>query len=575
MGTSPAVRIENLTWTYEGAEKPALKGINLTIQPGEVVLIAGPNGSGRTTLCRLLNGLIPHFFDGKMTGDVFINGINTREATIGHLSQISGLVFDDPLSQLVSPTVFDEIAFGPENLGVPPDEIRKRITESLEFVRLVGYEERAPYTLSGGEQQSLCIASIIAMRPQIYVLDEPTSNLDPIGTEQVFRVIARLAQEEKKTLIIVSHNTEELVTLVSRIIVINDGQVALDGDPRSVFAKAEYLLKTRIAIPQVTELFEKLKHLPKFRVSTLPITLDEAYAKLRELGFENSAETTPRAEDYEDAKSDELLVEADHVGFSYAESQAKALDDVNLKVRKGDFLAVIGQNGSGKTTLVKNIVALLKPTEGVLRVGGLDVRKVKTWQLADKVGIVFQNPDIQLFSESVVKELAFGPKAMGFTPERANERMSYVAERFGLKDLMNESPGEVDKGTRQKIAIAAVVVLDPQTLIIDEPTTGQDPDSARQIMDIASQMNKEGKTIIMITHSMPLVAEYAKKVMVLSDGHVLFQGLVKNVYRETELLKKASLKPPQIIQLALLLKIPQRILSIDDMYSYLVKRAGA
>jgi energy-coupling factor transport system ATP-binding protein len=575
MGTSPAVRIENLTWTYEGAEKPALKGINLTIQPGEVVLIAGPNGSGRTTLCRLLNGLIPHFFDGKMTGNVFINGINTREATIGHLSQISGLVFDDPLSQLVSPTVFDEIAFGPENLGVPPDEIRKRITESLEFVRLVGYEERAPYTLSGGEQQSLCIASIIAMRPQIYVLDEPTSNLDPIGTEQVFRVIARLAQEEKKTLIIVSHNTEELVTLVSRIIVINDGQVALDGDPRSVFAKAEYLLKTRIAIPQVTELFEKLKHLPKFRVSTLPITLDEAYAKLRELGFENSAETTPRAEDYEDAKSDELLVEADHVGFSYAESQAKALDDVNLKVRKGDFLAVIGQNGSGKTTLVKNIVALLKPTEGVLRVGGLDVRKVKTWQLADKVGIVFQNPDIQLFSESVVKELAFGTKAMGFTPERANERMSYVAERFGLKDLMNESPGEVDKGTRQKIAIAAVVVLDPQTLIIDEPTTGQDPDSARQIMNIASQMNKEGKTIIMITHSMPLVAEYAKKAMVLSDGHVLFQGLVKNVYQETEMLKKASLKPPQIIQLAHLLKIPQRILSIDDMYSYLVKRAGA
>jgi energy-coupling factor transport system ATP-binding protein len=575
MGTSPAVRIENLTWTYEGAEKPALKGINLTIQPGEVVLIAGPNGSGRTTLCRLLNGLIPHFFDGKMTGNVFINGINTREATIGHLSQISGLVFDDPLSQLVSPTVFDEIAFGPENLGVPPDEIRKRITESLEFVRLVGYEERAPYTLSGGEQQSLCIASIIAMRPQIYVLDEPTSNLDPIGTEQVFRVIARLAQEEKKTLIIVSHNTEELVTLVSRIIVINDGQVALDGDPRSVFAKAEYLLKTRIAIPQVTELFEKLKHLPKFRVSTLPITLDEAYAKLRELGFENSAETTPRAEDYEDAKSDELLVEADHVGFSYAESQAKALDDVNLKVRKGDFLAVIGQNGSGKTTLVKNIVALLKPTEGVLRVGGLDVRKVKTWQLADKVGIVFQNPDIQLFSESVVKELAFGTKAMGFTPERANERMSYVAERFGLKDLMNESPGEVDKGTRQKIAIAAVVVLDPQTLIIDEPTTGQDPDSARQIMNIASQMNKEGKTIIMITHSMPLVAEYAKKAMVLSDGHVLFQGLVKNVYQETEMLKKASLKPPQIIQLAHLLKIPQRILSVDDMYSYLVKRAGA
>jgi energy-coupling factor transport system ATP-binding protein len=365
------------------------------------------------------------------------------------------------------------------------------------------------------------------------------------------------------------------VTLVSRIIVIHDGQVALDGDPRSVFSKAEYLMKARIAIPQVTELFEKLKHLPKFRVSTLPITLDEAYAKLRELGFENSAEITPRAEDYEDAKSDELLVEADHVGFSYAESQAKALDDVNLKVHKGDFLAVIGQNGSGKTTLVKNIVALLKPTEGILRVGGLDVRKVKTWQLADKVGIVFQNPDIQLFSESVVKELSFGPKAMGFTPERASERMSYVAERFGLKDLMNESPGEVDKGTRQKIAIAAVVVLDPQTLIIDEPTTGQDPDSARQIMNIASQMNKEGKTIIMITHSMPLVAEYAKKAMVLSDGHVLFQGLVKNVYQETEMLKKASLKPPQIIQLAHLLKIPQRILSIDDMYSYLVKRAGA
>ena len=575
MEIPPAVRIENLTWTYEGAEKPSLNGINLTILPGEVVLIAGANGSGRTTLCRLLNGLIPHFFDGKMTGNVFVNGINTREATIGQLSQISGLVFDDPSSQLVSPTVADEIAFGPENLGVPPDEIRKRIPESLEFVRLTGYEERAPYTLSGGEQQSLCIASIVAMRPQIYVLDEPTSNLDPIGTERVLRVVSRLAQQEKETLIIVSHDIEDLATLVSRIIVMNDGQIVFDEKPRSVLSNADFLLKARIPIPQVTELFERLSKFPKFKVDTLPITLDEAYAKLKELGFENSNETAPIAKENEIERSDELLIEAEHVGFSYAQGQAKALDDVNLKVYRGDFLAIIGQNGSGKTTLVKNIVALLKPTEGVLRVAGLDVRNMKTWELADKVGIVFQNPDIQLFNESVVKEITYGPKSMNFTPERTSERVSYVAKRFGLTSLMNESPGEVDKGTRQKIAIASVVVLDPQTLIIDEPTTGQDPDSARQIMDIASQMNKEGRTIIMITHNMPLVAEYAKSTMVLSDGHVLFQGSVKNVYREAEMLKRASLKPPQIIQLALLLKIPQTILSVDDMYAYLANRVGA
>jgi energy-coupling factor transporter ATP-binding protein EcfA2 len=570
-----AIEFNNATFAYAGAKTSALKNVTLKIKQGESLLIAGPNAAGKTTLCRCLNGLVPEFFLGDLEGSILINGINSRHAGIGRLSQIAGLVFDDPTSQLVCSSVQDEVAFGAENLGVPREEIDKRVAEALRAVRLEGYESRFPQSLSGGEQQAVAIASIMAMDPEILVLDEPTSNLDPIGSTRVLSIISDLAKKEKKTLLVVSHNIEQLAGLTDRMVVLDNAEIVFDGSPQEVLQKGTELVTLGLSPPQVTVLFSRLQSLNfPFATGQIPMTIEEAYARLEKVRPKITVQVWKPPPPT--IRSGENVIEVKGLSFNYPESQISALQDVSLEIRKNEFVAIIGQNGSGKSTLVKHFNGLLKPSKGNVRVVRIDTSQAPVWELSRKVGYVFQNPDLQLFNSTVRKEIGFSLRAIGVTTN-IEQTVGDLAKKLGIEQYLDQSPGTLDKGGRQRVAIASVMALSPEVLVVDEPTTGQDPRNSRQIMDIAKALHSEGKTVVFITHNMEIVAEYAERGVLMWQGQVLFDGPVRRLFQETELLKKSFLEAPQVVRLAQMLKdhgFPPDILTVEEMAQFIKSSVG-
>ena len=562
---SEAVSLEKVSYTYSGGTRPALEAIELRVRQGEILMISGPSGAGKTTLCRCLNGLIPHYFRGKLEGNVIISGTNTRVSTISALSHVVGLLFQDPSSQLVNPTVTDEVAFGPENYGVAPHEIRTRVTKALELMRLKGYEERGPHSLSGGEQQACALAAIVAMDPSIYVLDEPTSNLDPIGSAKVLNLMADLAQQQKRTMIIVEHKMEELLHLVDRLVVLHKGSVVLEGKPRELLEDIELMEKIGLKPPQVALLASKLR--AKSPSLPIPMTLDEAVAVFRK-AFATRARIRPVIEKQDQHLSvTETIIEVKDLWHIYPAGTI-ALKGVTLNLHRGEFTAIIGQNGSGKTTLVKHFNGLLKPTRGTVLVFGTDTTNAAIADLSRKVGYCFQNPDHQVCCETVKKELEFGPRNLQVPEDEIQKRVKEVATAVGLQEILDVNPFSVSKGERQRITVASLLTMSPDVLVVDEPTTGQDYRMGREMMEFYKQLNEAGgKTIIVITHDMNIAAEYVKRVIVLKEGQVLADGPTREVFAQTELLQTTYLKPPQITRLGQLLNeygMPENVLTVDE-----------
>jgi len=560
-----SVVLEDVKYSYTGGARPALKNINLKIAKGERVMVTGPSGAGKTTLCRCLNGLIPHYFRGKLEGNVAVDGVDTRSTTISALSHSVGLLFQDPSSQLVCPTVIDEVAFGPENYGVPPAEIRTRAEECLKSVRLRGYEERNPHSLSGGEQQACALAAIMAMRPEIYVLDEPTSNLDPIGSSQILNLLAGISKEGKATMIIVEHKMEELLPVVDRLIVMNEGEIALEGSPRDLLKNVDAMQKMGLKPPQVALLAARLKE--RDPSIAPPMTLEEAVETFSKL-LKHSKSALERKPSW-DVGRGEKIIEVRDLWHIYPNGTT-ALKGVDLDIYAGEFVAVIGQNGSGKTTLVKHFNNLLKATKGSVTVFGINAANASISELSKKVGYCFQNPDHQICCENVKKELEFGPTNLGVPVEEIQQRVSEVAKAVGLESVLSENPFSLSKGERQRVAVASLLTMKPEVLVVDEPTTGQDYRMSREMMDFYRKLNvEEKKTIVVITHDMNIAAEYAHRVVVLRDGRILVDGPTKEIFSKTDLLETTYLNPPQITRLGQMLAkygVPGDVLTVDEMY---------
>jgi len=543
-----AIRIRDLWWRYELGQDWALRGINLTVRRGEFLVIVGPSGAGKSTLCLTLCGMIPHFSRGYYKGEVLINGQETRRMKLSEITRRVGIVFQDPDTQFVTMSVEDEVAFPLENHGVPRDEMIRRVRRTMEMTRILELRDKYPHELSGGQKQRVAIASILALEPEILVLDEPTSDLDPVGKSEVFSMLAEL-KRTGRTIILVEHNTEEAAKYADRVVLLMDGRIVREGPPRRVFEDVESIKSAGVYPPQVTELAYILSNRNGVG-GELPITLEECLEWLRE---RNAKVVAPAPERPPTKRADGApIISVRNVSYSYPDGTA-ALREVSLEFSRGEFAAIIGQNGSGKTTLVKHIVGLLKPTAGEVWIFGRRTSEMSIKEIATKVGYVYQNPDHQLFCQTVYEECAYGLRNLGLGEAEIRERVGEILRKVGLGGLEKTDTFLLGKGQRQRLAIASTLVMNPEVIIVDEPTTGQDMAQSTSIMELLESLHSEGRTVIIVTHNMRLVAEYAERVVVMQAGRVILDGDVRSVFSRVEELRSALITPPQVTLLGQLL----------------------
>jgi energy-coupling factor transporter ATP-binding protein EcfA2 len=543
--SEPIICVENLSYAYEGTENLVIRDLSFTISEGEFVAIMGPSGAGKTTLGLALNGIVPNFMGGRFYGAVRLLGSDTLDLSVAELAQNVGMVFQDPETQLVANTVEDEIAFGLENVKIPPDEIRRRIDEVLKIVRLEGYEEKHPNSLSGGQKQRLAIAAALALRPKVMILDEPTSQLDPIGSEEVFAVIRSLNEEYGMTVILVTHDSERVAEYADRVLLMHEGRLLADCTPADLFQQSELLKQTAVRAPQVTEFFagfsQTVRPLPCLP-TCLPAAVEQLQAVWPEVTFEPQT--------YADAsctEHGEAIISVRDLHFTYPDG-TQALTGVSLDVHAGECVAIIGQNGGGKSTLLKHFLHLLKPTAGEVKVFGRDVGEYTVSQLARRIGYVYQNPDNQIFSKTVGDEVRFGPANQIKDKEEVERRVRTALEEMDLLDVADEHPLALSKGDRERVAVAAVLALDPEVLIFDEPTTGQDYAGARLIMNMIRRLHRQGRTILVITHHLYLLPGFVDRVVLMGDGEILLDAPIRQVFNQIDLLRQTYLVPPQIVE---------------------------
>lgn len=563
--SQPEVVIENLSFSYPDGTK-ALKNINLKVDKGEFLVIMGSNGAGKSTLCHSINGVIPSIITGTYKGSVNVLQKDVSKTPLYELSTLIGTVIQNSETQIFTSTVREEVTVGLEFLGVPRKEILERLDSALKTVRMDGMEERATTELSGGQKQRLVLASILAMRPRILLLDEPTSQLDPIGTEEVLSVIKDLKQKLSVTVIMVSHKSEEIVKLADRIIILNDGSIAAEGTPNEIMEKEELLKALDILPPQITRLGYKLKNLNL--INKAPLTLEEGETLLRNLlGKYNFVSKIEALEHPNILNEADPLLEVRDLSYTYP-GGVTALKNINLKIFPGEFVGIIGQNGSGKTTLVKHFVGLLRPTQGNVLIENENTRKFTVGELAKRVGLILQNPDHQLFAFTVKNEVEFGLKNLGYSEKEIKVRINEALKLVGLEKRKEIYPFNLSLSDRRKLTVAAVWAIHPKIFILDEPTTGQDYRGRYHITEIAKTLNKMGHTIVVISHDMELIASYVDRLIVLCEGEILLDAPAREVFKQEEVLAKTFLKPPQITQLALALNkygFPQNILSTEEL----------
>jgi len=540
-----AVDVRNLSFWYPD-ETRALNNVSLHIRRGEVVTIMGANGAGKTTLCMILTGIIPSIIQGKLEGSAKIHGKEVSQTPISDLSQIVSIVLQDPESQLITPTVDMECCFGPANLGVPAEQIRARAKRALDIVRLSGMERRSPKDLSGGQKQRLAIAATLTMMPKILVLDEPTSQLDPIGTEEVLTLVAEL-KKLGMTIVLAEHKSEEILPVSDRVVVLKDGAIVDEGNVHDIFANRSLMKSCGVKIPQVADIAYQLKSKGFVNYKEIPLTLDELVPLVKDkyvnVELSENKETQP-------LNPAEELLAVSSLTFTYPSiPPVQALRGVSLRVGKREFVAIIGQNGSGKSTLARIMSGLLEPTSGVVRFKGRDIREMTRKEIASRIGMIFQNPDHQIFTQTVEREVEFGLRNLGLGEDEIKKRTDEVLMLTGLSGVRERFPFSLSIGDRRKLTVAAVVAMRPEVIILDEPTTGQDNDGRRSILELCRELNKKGHTILLITHDMELVAKYSRRVVVMANGSISLDAPVREAMYRSEELKKTFLKPPQVIQL--------------------------
>lgn len=557
-GAAPAAALDRVSFTYSGGERPALGGVSFEIAAGEMVGVMGATGAGKSTLAKCLNRIVPEFEGGAFAGVVRIGGRRLDGARVCEVAARVGMVFQDFEAQLFSTNVAHEVAFAMEQVGMEREEMARRIRPALEAVGLGGFEHRDPASLSGGEKQRLAIASVLALRPALIVLDEPTTDLDPEGKAEIFELIGSL-REQGISLVVIEHEAEVLRS-AGRVLLIREGEIIAEGAPHDLMTRLELLEQCGVHPPDLNRVLAALgiaahatsvdeaetlirRALPRLGSRPHPLDLPVASAQAA------VAPSVAAAGSTDPAPGTQPLAEMRAVSFSYP-GGPPVLDSIDLRIAPGEFVAIIGQNGSGKTTLAKHLVGLLRPSSGVVMLNGRDRSKMHPAETTAEVGYVFQNPDHQIFAATVEDEIAFGPRNFNLVPGEIERRCDEVLRAVGLENARRLDPFLLGKGERQRLAVASVLALRPRLLILDEPATGLDYREQRRMMALVAELNRGGIAIVMITHTPWLVAEYAGRAVLMRRGRKLYDGGVHEFFAEGELLASSSFRPPEATELA-------------------------
>lgn len=566
------------------ATEEILKGVDITIKKGEFIALLGRNGSGKTTFSKQLNAILR-----PSEGTVTVDEMGTRDVEkLYEIRQRVGMVFQNPDNQMVAANVEEEVAFGPENLGMESDIIVARVKQALEQVRMWKRRKTAPNHLSGGQKQRIAIAGILAMHPDYIVLDEPTAMLDPKGRKEVMEALQRLNQEQEMTVILITHDMEE-AALASRVILLADGQVRFDGTPEKFFGEDALLAEMGMEAPlsyRVRKLIDSdvfEKKIGDARVEEATIDKREKVAEYDKTGreWEASSELVDKKKNKKaEAETDEknqALLSLQHVSYIYSPGTAYekvALDDVNLSLGKGEIVGLAGHTGSGKSTMIQLLNGLLKPTSGTVTFEGKDIH-AKGYSgnyLRSKVGMVFQYPEHQMICDTVWEDVAFGPSKQGLTGEACETRVEEALRFVDLPEKYYQaSPLQLSGGQKRRVAIAGVLAMHPEYIILDEPAAGLDAAGKREIFDRIRRMSREqGIGVLLVSHSMEDLAEYADRIIVLDDGKKILDDRPAEVFAERETLETCGLDVPEAVKFADRLRaegyaIPQTVIREEEL----------
>ena len=521
MTTETPLVIENLSFRYREREKPAIRNISFSANPGEILLIAGASGCGKTTLIRCINGLIPRSYKGELTGRILLHGQETVSWPLAKISQMVGTVLQDPERQILGTKVLHEVAFGLENLAMPRPEIITRVDESLQYLNISYLRNRETFNLSGGEKQKVALAGVLAMRPSILLLDEPLASLDPASAYETLDMVRRLA-DEGMTVLMIEHRVEDVLRIrPERIMFMTDGEIRYLGLLAGLEKVVDY---HDVKLPAAAIIERAAKDPPPASLKVLPGVIGHA-------------------------PEEESLVRFENVAFGY-EAGTEVLHGINLEIKRGDVIAVLGPNGAGKTTFVKHAIGLLKPKSGNVLVNGRNTREASVAQIASTLGYVFQSPSHMLFAPTVREELAFGPKNLGHPKDQIEKEVKEALQIVNLSEMENDPPLALSFGQQKRVSIAAILAMRSRILVMDEPTAGQDYHNYMTFMDAILQL-PGFEAILFITHDVDLAVIYANRILMVADGRIVADGPPHEVLGDVKRLQNCRLVPTSLLRVNL------------------------
>jgi energy-coupling factor transport system ATP-binding protein len=571
---SPELVASDVSFAYLGASTAALRHVNLGVAAGEVVLITGVSGCGKSTLALALCGLIPSRIHGELRGAVTFGGRQLTGLPPHEASQLVGMVFQNPNLQLINQTVVSEVAFGPENLALPQPEIAARVEWCLEVTGMAGMRRAGTVTLSGGQKQRTAIAATLAMRPRVLVLDEPLSDLDPVGAQEVLGTLRRLARDEGTGVVIIEHRVDEVAPWADRVVLMDGGRILLDQPPRVAWSDAAIWATTGVGVPDMVQLAHLL---PDAFPAGIALSVDEAAEQLGDSWLVPALAQATAAKSL--ARNDLRIVAPEELrppgrppvlswdGVSVDFGARRVVNDVTLAVNEGEWVAMIGANGSGKSTLTGLAVGMGTPSTGQVSFRGRLVRPGKVFDQAAHVALLLQAADEMLFEETVIGELKFGSKFRALPPDPVLD-VEGAIEFFGFRGLEKTSPWELSQGGRQRLALAALLVGAPGVLVLDEPTTGQDAERMRSFLRLLEAIRaRTGLTVLTVTHDIRGLAARAARIVLLGDGEVRMDGPTSQVFARPDELKQWGVLAPPLarLQAALLGQVDDVLLTVSEV----------